>query len=272
MIPKIVWPNSHEKINPFGGKEGFRKLQITFHNQSFAKLPPEENKALEILVGLATLDQIDAMSFDGEKFPKILIESEESADGFIGLQVVDLDQSSILYNHGIHKSWLDEIMIVQLMGLHGLRDEEKISSARQDFLHGKAHNSLRRDIFVTSSKYLVENRRNFEDINVRTPLEALKIISLYLRIRNEDEWVSEVKGNIKYQVSKRIYYQFLARGLLPNSWKYISSFRFHLEYEKLIELGWSVMSRCIRALQARDEIARLFYMPETSRTHLKNSF
>lgn len=81
-------------------------------------------------------------------------------------------------------------------------------------------------------------------------------------MRGEFEWISEVQGKARYLTSRRMFYQFLSRGLLPNSWKYISSLGLHPEREEFVQLGWSIIERFSRALQARDEIARLFYLPD----------
>ena len=50
---------------------------------------------------------------------------------------------------------------------------------------------------------------------------------------------------------------------MPSSWRYLSGLGLHQDREKLIALGWSVLNRYSRALQARDEIGRLFYLPKT---------
>lgn len=265
MFPKIVWPHSHRNENPFGNKGNFRPLTITFHSSSLDNLSDEENRVREILFGLATLEQVQAMSFDENIFPQIVVDNQESVDDHINLRVFDLDKK-VIFHGGVYKSWLEEGTIVSLMNMFGSYDEMRFSTARQDVLCVRAHAALNRDIFVTASKSLLENRIHFEDVNILGLLEALKLICLFLRANGEDEWVSEVNGKVRHTVSNSIFYEFLTRGRLPESWKYISSFKFHSEYKKLIELGRSLMSRSIRALQARDEIAKLFCAPSTSST------
>ncbi len=265
MIPKIVWPHSHRDGNPFGGKGGFRPLTVTFHSSSLINLSDEENRVCENLFGLAALEQVQAMSFDENIFPKIAVDNQESVDGYINFRVFDLDKKVISHG-GVYKSWLEDSTIVSLMSLYGSYDEMKFSAAQRDVLCVRAHAALNRDIFVTASKSLLENRNHFEDVNILSLLEALKLTCLFLRTNGEDEWISEINGKVRHKVSNTIFYSFLARGRLPESWKYIASFRFHPEHQKLIKLGWSLMSRSIRALQARDEIAKLFCMPGTSAT------
>ena len=68
---------------------------------------------------------------------------------------------------------------------------------------------------------------------------------------------------MRFKTSSCIFYQFLSRGLLPYSWKYLSGLGLHDKREILLSLGWSVLHRYSRVLQARDEIGRLFYMPNT---------
>jgi len=263
MISKIVWPHANEKGNPFGGVDGFRPITITFHSSSFANVTNDEKRVLDILMGLARLDNVDALSFDGSVSPKIFIDQESENKEHIGLKIINAE-GEIIRCSGMYKSWLEPNYITHLLGTYSSNEEEKYRSIRYEILEAKAHDALHRDIFVTSSAFLLENKHKLDELNICTPGEALKITGLYLRMSGEFEWISHIEGKVRFATSKQTFYQFLSRGLLPNSWKYISGLGLHNKRAKFISLGWSVLNRYSRALQARDEIGRLFYMPKTS--------
>ena len=267
MIPKIIWSHvlGSDRGNPFGGVDGFRPIRLTFHTSSLGTIAGDEKKALELLNGLAELEDVDALSFDGSVGNKIFIESEKEGEHYIGLQIINSEGKSIRHSLGVSTSWLGPSYLVHLLGgTYISSEEEKNRSARQEVLEAKAHESLRRDIFITSSNFLLKNRDELEGVNVRTPTEALKIVGLYLRMKGEFEWISHVQGKARWTTSREWFYKSLSRGLLPNSWRYTSSLGLHPQREMLISLAWGVLNRYARALQARDEIGRLFYMPQTS--------
>jgi hypothetical protein len=264
MIEKLIWSQRHIKINPFGGQEGFRPLRITFHDQSFINLSNEDSKILEILTSLATLSHIDAMSFEGQVYPKIIIDAKESENGLFNLYTIASSDSRPVPQGGVYKAWLDEFVVGRLMEINDLQDENRLTSARKDLLCVKTHNELNRDIFITLSNQLINNRDKFGDINIATPLEALKIVSICLRTRNEFDWMREIKGNETFPASRRFFYEYLTRGLLPDKREYLTVLGSHPEREELIQLRWSVFERCSKALQTRDEITRLYYKPETT--------
>ncbi len=263
MISKIVWPHAFEKGNPFGGVDGFRPIRITFHNSSFADTADDEKKALDILTGLARLEDMDAMSFDGSVLPKILIDHEKANEKYIALTIINEEGEPIRFS-GVSKSYLEPSYMAYLLGIYSSNEEEKYRSIRQEILEAKSHGALRRDIFVTSSVFLLKNKDKLDELNICTPSEALKITGLYLRMKDEFEWTSHIEGRARFTTSRETFYEFLSRGLLPNSWMYLSKLGLHNEREKLVSLGRSVLNRYSRALQARDEIGRLFYMPKTS--------
>jgi hypothetical protein len=263
MISKIVWPRAFEKGNPFGGVDGFRPIRITFHSSSFANIANDARRALDILIGLAKLVDVDAMSFDGSVSPKIFIDHEKEDEKYIGLKIISAEGEAPRFS-GVSKSWLEPSYIADFLGIYSSNEEEKYRSICQEILEAKSHGALHRDIFVTSSAFLLKNKDKLDELNICTPTEALKITGLYLRMKDEFEWTSHIEGKARFITSRETFYEFLSRGMLPNSWMYLSNLGLHNEHEKLISLGWSVLNRYSRALQARDEIGRLFYMPKTS--------
>jgi hypothetical protein len=263
MIRKIAWPDTFREGNPFGGSNGFRSIRITLHSSSFSTISDEEKIALDIIIGLAGLDIVDAMSFDESVLPKIYIDHERSSNEYIGLRIIDAEGETIKFS-GVTKSAINPNYISQLLGIYTSGDDEKYQLFRKDILEAKSHGALRRDIFITISDLLLQLRDKLDDINIYTPKEALKIIGLYLRMREEFEWTSHIVGNVRFSTSRQGFYFLLSRGLLPNSWKYISGLYLLNKREDFRSLAWSVITRFSRAMQARDELGRLFYMPKTT--------
>jgi hypothetical protein len=270
IVPKIIWPLTSEKGNPFGGIDGMRPLRITFHTRTLINISSSEEEALEILQGLATLDYIDAMSFGGEILPKIFIESHESGDGYTNIQTIDGSGVTLSYHLGVHKSYMDKDSVVSLMGSNNSNDEKNFLAARQELFEAEAHHALGRDILITQSQLLLNNRYKLTYLNIQTPSEALKVVGLYRRSRDKEEFVYQVKGNVKFRISRNYFYWFLARGFLPNSWKYVSGLPFN--GKEIFLLGLSVLDRCTRVLQARDEIMQLYLMPGTSSSENKKMY
>ena len=154
MISKIVWPSTFEKGNPFGGVDGVRPIRITIHNSSFLNLENDEKKALNILMGLAKLDDVDAMSFDGSVSPKIFIDQENSDTPNIGLKIINAEGETVCYS-GVSKSCLEPSYLAYLLGIYSIHnEEERYRSIRQEILKAKSHGALRRDLFITSSVFL----------------------------------------------------------------------------------------------------------------------
>jgi hypothetical protein len=259
LIRKIIWPDTFEKGNPFGGRNGIRPLSLTFHSEVYEKVSPEEIKALEILYEICGANRIDIMSFDGKVFPKIVFgkpDNVESSD----ITVINEDGRPVLFT-GIYPSRISKDQIIWIMGMYSSNRQDEFDNAREEIIQVESHYALRRDIFVTTSPFLLKNRDKLSESNIRSPLEALKVVGLYIRFQNEHEWISEIKGNGRILTSNHGFFEDLTRGLLPSNWRFLRYIPSFLDIEDEKHLGISVLNRCSRALQARDELARLFYMP-----------
>ncbi len=260
MIRKIIWPNTFEKGNPFGGKDGTRFLSLTFHSKVYEEISPEELKALEILYEICSVNKIDVMSFDGKIYPKIVFReldnSEENA-----VTVINEEAQTIQFT-GIYPSRISKDRIIWIMGMYSSSRQHEFNNAREEIIQAEAHYALRRDIFVSTSPFLLKNRDKLDELNIHSPLEALKVVGLYMRCQNEHEWISELKGKVQFLASNNSYFEYFARGFLPANWRFLRYIPDFLEAEDERYLGISVVNRCSSALQARDELAKLFYMPE----------
>jgi hypothetical protein len=122
------------------------------------------------------------------------------------------------------------------------------------------------NLVTTFWLYLLVNRENpiIRVVNLRSPLEAVKVIGLLLRTRGG--YVFEAKPNYFLEMDRRSIYTELLRHKLPSISRYIKACA-HAEAfgaEGTTYLAQSALVRCTRALQARDEIGALFYMPQSN--------
>lgn len=260
MIRKIIWPNTFEKGNPFGGNDGVRSLSLTFHSKVYEEISPEELKALEILYEICNVNKIDVMSFDGKVYPKIILGEPENPEG-CAITVINEEEQPLQFT-GIDPTRISKDQIIWIMGMFNSSRQYEFDNAREEIIQAEAHYALRRDIFVTTSPFLLKNRDKLAELNIRSPLEALKVVGLYMRCQNEHEWISELKDNVRFLSSNHSYFEYFTRGFLPANWRFLRYIRAFLKAKDERYLGISVLNRCSSALQARDELARLFYMPE----------
>ena len=261
MISKIVWPIHDFDPNPFGGAKGIRSLSLTFQSRVEDGISEKENRALEILHELVVLHEINVAYFDRSHYPQILFVPSKLVDDCT-VKIVDNSGKLLFLETPIPAAFMIKRLVMEFMGLYNSGREQEFLVNRDDLLEAEAHHALCRDIFVTTSKFLIANRESLEELNIRTPTEALKIVGLHIRVKNEYEWISEVRGIAFFITSNQKFYWFLARAKLSNYWLFAASLNQYSERESLSDLGLSVHDRCEKALWARDEIAKLFYRLE----------
>jgi hypothetical protein len=179
MIPKIVWPTHDFDPNPFGGAKGIRPLAITFQSRVEGGISEKEQRALEILDELVVQHEINVMSFNGRYYPRIFFVPSKSSDE-INLEIIESDRDLKYFCGSVPASYMSRDSVISLMGRYSSGREQEFIIARDDLLEARAHQALNRDIFVTTSQFLVKNRENLEELNIRTPSEALKIVGLYI--------------------------------------------------------------------------------------------
>ncbi len=127
------------------------------------------------------------------------------------------------------------------------------------------HRVRRADLLVTTSEVLLRLRANrqFQDMNICAPSEAVGILGLYLRSQN-DYAISA--GGMIWDIGRSGFYDALSRTrlpqLLPYSHRCVHASRSSGD-ESLQRLSGTVWSRADWALQALDAIGTLFQQPVT---------
>jgi len=240
-IPRLYWySNDPDRGSPFCYEES-RALKLTIHDSSFSQLPDSELKAYELLKELGRLSELDVLQFLPGDHLHIQLKNE--TEGYVDIFIENGD--------GWQQGYIE---IKELAWTRCASEHEE-----RECLELLAHRKLRRDIFITMSDYLISKREGFSNQNILTPTEALKVVGLFLRSRNNWTYLMNAKGS-RAGACKESFYWILMRHKLPNMWSYHSACAQTGGYDSsLMNLSSSVLDRCYTVLQARDEIGKQFY-------------
>lgn len=264
MIQQIKWGsrNSEEPLSPFGRGNATRPIRITLHSSSFDGAGEDQLRAIAMLRDLTKFTAVEVIDTAPGALPYLEIEDCNRNGSTIPIAV----------KHG--KNWKIKSGIrapENLFNAFASSVEKPRSegfdrqSAYRDFLVARANYELDYDVLITLSPYLLENRENpwIRSVNPRNPLEAVKIIGLLLRTRGGYRF--EAMPNYFLEFDRRSIYKELLQCKLPNISLYIKACT-HAEAlgAGITYLAESALVRCTRALQARDEIGALFYMPQSN--------
>jgi hypothetical protein len=269
MISSIHWPQHHsdEFLTPFERGKGERPLRITLHGQTLHNLSKEELIALDVIKEFVQVENvISIMATDQEPGIPYFSVSAEINDGYRYTTYYQEIGAQPGINIGVHTSQISDERISRLSGGYFPGDTEKLNRVRDDLMFAEAHRSLDRDIFVTGSQWLVAHRDQLADLNICHPSEAVKVLGLVLRSR--DCWIYQRTGKWRLVASRQEFYWKLARAKLPAMWRYFSACVHSQKFSdnNIYDLGHSILVRCTRALQARDEIGHRFYLRPSMET------
>jgi hypothetical protein len=138
---------------------------------------------------------------------------------------------------------------------------------RRDMFVAAAHEAWGYDLLVTTAPTLLNARLSdeFRHLNIFPPLEALKVIGLFLRSRGEYH-VSGPPGVI-YGLDAMWFYLELLRAKEPRLWRNSAAWvQIIKTHPGVARLNGSLIARCRRALEARDAIGVQFYQQMSWRT------
>jgi hypothetical protein len=252
MIRQIKWRSrsSDEPRSPFDRGKVTRPIRVILHSSSFDRADKHQLLAIELLRELTKLT--GALE---------VIDTAPGSLPYLEIEDCNRDGSTIPITVKDGKNWKIKSRIpapVNLFNAFVSSVEKSRSegfdrqSAYEDFLVARADYELAYDILITRS------------VNFRSPLEAVKIIGLLLRIRGG--YLFEPLPHYYLELDRRSIYKELVRHKLPNLSRYISGCA-HAEAfgaNGITYLAESALVRCMRALQPRDEIGALFYMPQSN--------
>lgn len=264
---EVKWPDpsqdKHEFWSkappPFDNIQKGRPIRITFHKSSFVNLSTDEGFALKMLYEIAEAGGPNISALTTEPGTNIyhLAIGLEVTNNYLPVTIKYSD-NEYLESGVMFPDKFSEIAMQIINSSESDSNENDYKEVFNDLIVANAHCSVKQDILITSSKWLLGNRKNrfIEEANPHSPSEALKIIGLLLRIRNDFRYA----GNFAFD--KGLYYWVLTRQKLPTMWKYFSACVYSEEIRKdnISILGQSILTRSCRAIQARDHIGKQFYL------------
>lgn len=263
---QVDWPRQlgGREQSPFQRGSRERPLSITLHAATLDKLAAKEASALDALLELSHLPELDVLSTRAGALPWIRIEDAPDAHGYRNMQVVR-DDTPISFHLGIHPSRLSAGAVLSSIGLphSGHPDFER---AMNHLIAAEAHFALDRDLFVTTSPLLLAAQERLSYANPVLPSDAARLVGLLLRSR--DQWVYAVKGSATFTTSRSTFYWQVVRHRLPHMWGYNAACSqvAHQRGDDTDRISQAVLVRCARALQARDAVALHHYSPQSHST------
>ena len=264
MEQRLIWPSTHlEDPTPLTAGPRQRPLRLTFHSPSFSASTPRHSEAISLLSELSSEAELDIVDFEGATHPAIVMDPEPS-NGYRNITVRNPDGEAIFHHIGISTSRISDSLLSSI--LHIAPDHPDYPAAFRDLVAIEAHTALDRDVFVTSSPFLLSHRASFPESNPMSPLEASQLAGLVFRTRNN--WLFRHYRIVRVTTDRGMFYWVLMRTKLPAFWRYFSAALAAREShgERLGRIVQSILERCFRALQARDEIAVQFYLPQNNTT------
>ncbi len=182
---------------------------------------------------------------------------------FSGAEATTVSRASIIGN-GVQVAERD-----QRTGTYGELDFEEAAARRKaDALAVQAAASAHADIFVTERDFLHAVTWDLAGgVLVARPVDALPLLSLYLRAQGEFIVYRSADGTATKRMNKGLFYWVGTRELLPSGWRWFSAcVQAGAADDTLIYLGQSVFQRVQRALQARDAAHRALNQPQDNDT------
>jgi hypothetical protein len=237
---------------PFATRRGesIRPLRITFDESPERRPEPEDEYAAILLNELTLVPTLDIAKMVPGGHQWIDITTEPLADRYL---VTTRDAK------GEPTRWT------------GIR-EWQIWTPGRGFARGgplyqklalaAAHASTDRDLFVSTDPLLIAERHRFYRANIVRPSEALPLVHLHLRMRKAFAYRRTQVGN--FTMDRGMFFLVAVRQRIPSLRPLIwRSATIPPLSERLGRLGNAVLEKCVRCLEARDELALQFFSGDT---------
>lgn len=258
MIERIDWEKrAGELPSPFMRGSGERPLRLTFHSQCLVDLNEDEKDAMTLLDELSNLQEVQFFSTSPGKFPYIVFEEPSEREDYIPLILKSANSKEEIMQTLVWNKRQWPGIAARLLNPKA----EDSKSILDTLLLSQAHKSIRGDVLITKSHLLLSNRGNrwVRETNPRTPLEATRLVGLFLRSRNN--YTHSASTNVRRTANRGLFYWVLARHRLPNMWRYFAACvsAAKLRGDDTDALGEAILQRAVRAMEALDAIGIKFY-------------
>lgn len=220
---------------------------------------------LRFLQELACLDALRVVGTD-RSFPwRIVIDPTPNEHGAAVVDLIDPKNQWAGSNGFYPQDWINEA--IRLLGNNPTDPRTCALALRLPVL--TAHMQTYRDLFITSYPDFLALKSRIPEANVADLREGLQIIGLYLRSSGNFTIRAFPKG--RHCFDRDLFYWVLCRHRLPAMWRYFSACLQHdrdmpNSTRPLGNLANAILTRCLRVLQARDEVGFRFYRRQHNST------
>ena len=151
-----------------------------------------------------------------------------------------------------------------------LADDAAAEQRLLDVVAVEAAAAIDADMFITERSYLRTTRVPAGDgLMIATPMEALPVVSLYLRA--QDQFISwrAADGHFTSSLTRGTFYSTAAVQLLPQGWPVLTALAEHRQNggdARLLDLAQAVFGRVQQALVARDAMYWALNRPQDNDT------
>ncbi len=230
LFRRPTWRHSiHQKLDPFSAsQEATRELRLTLMCDESALSGPERD-AFTLLRHLAQDKAIEWHDWNTRP-PKWTLNEEGDCYTFQCFDHLGRLHSTAL------SDWIRRPMT----------DSEVTVMAHDRFGH---------DLLVTTDPLLLQLSDSTDNANILTPSLALPLTHLYLRSRGH--FIYDVGENGQATFNRGLFYLVQLRSLLPELWPFMRAAA--KQDSSSTGLCAAIRIRCIRALQAQDELGWLFF-------------
>lgn len=262
LLARVRWARrGHREASPFERRtERVEPLRICFHDASLSRASGEEQAALSILRELVSVPGIEALSTQaGTGLSFFEIQPFQASDHVAEVRRMDADgkwagSCTLHYPN----------QVVERLGKRtNSRTSPKAHVAADDLLALAASEATGTHLFVTLSQPALRSPHvdgHVADGCPLRPTDALRIVGLFLRCH--DTFCVGAVRNPKYQLSRWAFYWVLTRERLPNMWRYFGACVLAKRGDDTLYVGQSILTRCYRAIRARDYIGSTFHVPQ----------
>ena len=260
MIARLRSQHLGHTCSPF--ESDARELRATVHCPQSDGRTEDDEFRLRFLRELAHIDSLSIVGTD-RSFPRRMeIQLNDKGVG----RVLYLDAEDQWTNSFLVVSRDSVDMATSILGATE-RTKQKVCTLALRLPMIEAHTQAERDLFITSEPNLLRFASRIPEANIVDLQEGTRIIGLYLRFL-EDYTVSASRDS-RDCLDREFFYLVLCRHRLPSMWRYVSACLQHgrensTSNEELGDLAGTILVRCVRVLQARDEIGFQFYQRQNN--------
>lgn len=258
--PRWACARVSTKDSPFntGGEQ--RPLRVTLHTPD-SPTNAVEIESLSALREVVTLDVFEYADTASDSDRHLTVDPDEGAplEGS-GTYTVDHHSAHTLSTGIFWRS-------------HWLEDADRAASAalgdraayRRDFCIAGAHEAQKYDLLVTTAPTLLARRvaAPLDRLNVCVPSEAVKVIGLFLRAR--EQWTLGTVDRCRFFVDANTFYTEMLRRAEPRLFQFGRAIGDSGGAD-IQRLSASIIARSRRALEARDAIGVQFHQHASWRT------